>query len=191
MKLNTHQINIIYETSDIVIDKHQTQWFFILNTEVIWKPSHFFTSLTNKLQESRFFQRFASSPFATKRWKESTFAAKATKNHWKKVVGCFFYYREPACFCCFVCGEKRPFLIVQVSTVEVMLCFAGCRLMSGFFSGGTDARVPEPGNRSGWGWAAPGGCARRKSSTSIMIAVWIGSKRKVVRVPLYSEISYI
>ena len=109
---------------------------------MIWKPSHFFTSLTNKLQESRFFHRFANSPFATKRWNESTFAAKATKNHGKTVLACFSYCGEPACFCCFVCAEKRPFLIVQVSTVEVMLRFAGVVWCPGL------AEAPMPGSLS-------------------------------------------
>ena len=77
----------------------------------------------------------------TKRWKESTFAAKATKNHWKKGP-CLLFCGEPPCFCCFVRGEKRPFFIVQVSTVEVMLCLAGVVWCPGL------AEAPMPGSLS-------------------------------------------
>ena len=154
---------------------------------MIWKRSNFFTSLTNKLQESRFFHRFANSPFATKRWNESTLAAKATKNHWKKVLACFSVENHPAFAVLFV-GKNVLFSLCKFQPWKSCCVLLGVVWCPGFAEAPmpSDARVSEPGNRSGWGWAAPGGCAQRKSSTSIVIAVWIGSKTKAVTVPLYS-----
>ena len=132
---------------------------------MIWKPSHFFTSLTNKLQESRLFPSIRQFTVCNQEVKGEHFLQpKQRKNNWKKVLACSSYCEEPPCFYCFVCGEKRPFLIVQVSTVKVMLCFAGLVWCPGLAEAPmpSDARVPEPGNWSGWGWAAPGGRARRK-----------------------------
>ena len=137
----THQINITYKHY-INIRINTRRHSFHLNDWGDLEAVKLLHSCTNKLQESRVSHRFANSPFATKRWKESTFAAKATKNHWEKVLACFFYCREPPCFCCFVCGEKRPFVIVQVSTVKVMSCLAGVVWCPGL------AEAPMPGSLS-------------------------------------------
>ena len=88
------------------------------------------------------FQSIRQFTVCNREVKREHFCSQSTKNHWKKVLVCFSC-REPPCFCCFVCGEKRPFLIVQVSTVKVMLCLAGVVWCPGL------AEAPMPGQGEG------------------------------------------
>ena len=125
----------------------------MLTTEVIWKPSNFFTSVTDKLQESRFFHRFANSPFANQEVKGEHSCSQSNEKPLEKSPCLFFLWRTTLLLL-FCLWGKTSFSHCASFNRGRHVVFCWCRLMSGF-SGGTDARVPEPGNRSGWGWAAP------------------------------------
>ena len=104
---------------------------------MIWKPSHFFTSLTNKLQESRVFHRFANSLFANQEVKGKHSCSQSNEKPLAKSP-CLFFCGEPPCFCYFVCGEKPSFSHCASFNRGSHFVSGWCRLMSGF-SGGTDA----------------------------------------------------
>ena len=145
MKLNTHQINITYWRYINIrywINTRRNN-LFMSTTEVIWKPSHFFTSFTNKLQESRCFS--IDSPIHRLQPRGETRALflqpKQRKTTRKKSLLVFLAENQPAFAVLFV-GKNVPFSLCKFQPWKSSCVLLGVVWCPGF------AEAPMPGSLS-------------------------------------------
>ena len=182
MKLNTHQINSTYKHYIKIRDWINTRRKMFSS----WKRSNFFTSLTNKLQESRFFHRFANSPFATKRWKESIFLQpKQRKTIGKKSLLVFLIVENHPAFAVLFVGKNVLFSLCKLQPWKSCCVLLGVVWCPGL------AEAPMPGSLSRGTGQGEGGLHREALPEEMFQSglFWKnGSETEVVRVPLNSLI---